>query len=144
MRCLHWILPLVSILYFINRRTDSEKLRKLEKRMREPEPELLRTLMSRVTTDVQQIEILTNYLEDKLVKKRNASIKRTKFTTLSSEKVPVREKFCGTNSSSVIENINKNHNQPEQDIKLQLELLRTLMPSGDCGCPANLHNHELF
>lgn len=68
--------------------------------------------MSRVTTDVQQIEILTNYLEDKLVKKRNASI----------EKVPVREKFCGTNSSSVIENINKNHNQPEQDIKLQLEL----------------------
>lgn len=79
MRCLHWILPLVSILYFINRRTDSEKLRKLEKRMREPEPEqdfkpqleLLRTLMSRVTTDVQQIEILTNYLEDKLVKKRN-------------------------------------------------------------------------
>lgn len=152
MRCLHWILPLVSILYFINRRTDSEKLRKLEKRMREPEPEqdfkpqleLLRTLMSRVTTDVQQIEILTNYLEDKLVKKRNASIKRTKFTTLSSEKVPVREKFCGTNSSSVIENINKNHNQPEQDIKLQLEHLRTLMPSGDCGCPANLHNHELF
>lgn len=152
MRCLHWILPLVSILYFINRRTDSEKLRKLEKRMREPEPEqdfkpqleLLRTLMSRVTTDVQQIEILTNYLEDKLVKKRNASIKRTKFTTLSSEKVPVRETFCGTNSSSVIENINKNHNQPEQDIKLQLELLRTLMPSGDCGCPANLHNHELF
>lgn len=70
-----------------------------------------------------------------MVKKRNASIKRTKFTTLSSEKVPVREKFCGTNSSSVIENINKNHNQPEQD---------TLMPSGDCGCPANLHNHELF
>lgn len=75
MRCLHWILPLVSILYFINRRTDSEKLRKLEKRMREPEPEqdfkpqleLLRTLMSRVTTDVQQIEILrtiwrTNWL----------------------------------------------------------------------------------
>lgn len=83
MHCLHWILPLVSILYFINRRTDSEKLRKLEKRMREPEPEqdikpqieLLRSLMSRVTTDVQQIEILTNYLEDKLVKKRNASIR---------------------------------------------------------------------
>lgn len=44
----------------------------------------------------------------------------------------------------MIENINKNHNQPEQDIKLQLEILRTLMPSGDCGCPANLHNHELF
>lgn len=45
----------------------------------------------------------------------------------------------------MIENINKNHNQPEQDIKPQLELLRTLMPRGDCGCPAaHLHNHELF
>lgn len=58
--------------------------------MREPKPEqdfkpqleLLRTLMSRVAEDVQQIDIITNYLEDKLVKKRNASIKRVRFTTL--------------------------------------------------------------
>lgn len=58
--------------------------------MREPKPEqdfkphleLLRTLMSRVAEDVQQIDIITNYLKDKLVKKRNASIKRVRFTTL--------------------------------------------------------------
>lgn len=58
--------------------------------------------------------------------------------------MPVRVKFAEQNSSFVIENINKINNQPEQDIKPQLELLRTLMPRGDCGCPANLHNHELF
>lgn len=51
-----------------------------------------------------------NYLEDKLVKKRNVSIKRMKFIILLLEKVLVWEKFCGINSSLVIENINKNYN----------------------------------
>lgn len=75
--------------------------------MREPKPEqdlkrqleLLRALMSRVTEDVQQIDILTNYLEDKLEKKKNANMKKERFSTLKQhglEKVPVRVKFCGT------------------------------------------------
>lgn len=55
--------------------------------MREPEQdlksqfELLRTLTSRATADIEHIRIITNYLEDKLVKKRD-SIKKVRFTTL--------------------------------------------------------------
>lgn len=85
-----------------------------------------------------------NYLEDKLVKKRNVSIKRMRFIILLLEKVLVCVKFCGMKSSLVIENINKNYNQLEQDIKFQLEFLRILMFSGDCGCLVNLYNYELF
>lgn len=42
-----------------------------------PQSELLRTLTSRVTAD----DIITNYLEDKLVKEEG-SIERVRFTTL--------------------------------------------------------------
>ena len=46
-----------------------------------PHFELLRTLTSRVTADVKQIDIITNYLEDKLVKEEG-NIERVRFTTL--------------------------------------------------------------
>lgn len=33
--------------------------------------------------------------------------------------------------------------EPEQDFKPQLELMRT-DAQGDCGCPTDWDNHELF
>ena len=46
-----------------------------------PQFELLRTLTSRMTADVKLIDIITNYLEDKLVKEEGI-IERVRFTTL--------------------------------------------------------------
>ena len=46
-----------------------------------PQFELLRTLTSRVTADVKLIDIITNYLEDKLVREEG-SIKRVRYTIL--------------------------------------------------------------
>nr|XP_034316333.1 uncharacterized protein LOC117685868 [Crassostrea gigas] len=67
------------------RRTNPGKIRKLEKRMREPEfkPQfdLLRTLLTRVMSDCEQIQIIFNFVEDKLNKVDNHT-KRVKFTTL--------------------------------------------------------------
>jgi hypothetical protein len=46
-----------------------------------PQLELLRTLMPRLTADVQQIDIITNYLVDKLVKERDTYQKSEVLTT---------------------------------------------------------------
>lgn len=77
------------ILYFINRRTNPDKVRRLEKKMRQPcKPELfkehfdvLKTLLVRVANDCEQIRIILNYVEDKLVKE-DKCVKRVQFTTL--------------------------------------------------------------
>lgn len=69
--------------------------------MREPKQEqdfkrqleLLRTLMSRVTEDVQQIDIITNYLEDKLEKKRNANMKKREIFNFKTTRI---RKSAGT------------------------------------------------
>lgn len=76
------------ILYFINRRTNPEIVKRLEKRMREREEDLktqfdlLKTLMPRVKADLEQMTIVLNFVEDKISKKVDNPTKRVKFTTL--------------------------------------------------------------
>ncbi|XP_052712130.1 uncharacterized protein LOC128186368 [Crassostrea angulata] len=73
------------------RRTNQDKIQKLEKRMKEKTQEdvlleqvnVLKTLLARVTVDVDQMKIIINFLEDKLSKGDNrTSAKRVAFTTL--------------------------------------------------------------
>nr|XP_034318548.1 uncharacterized protein LOC117686840 [Crassostrea gigas] len=71
------------------RRTHPDKVRRLEKKMRQPcKPELfkehfdvLKTLLVRVANDCEQIRIILNYVEDKLVEE-DKCVKRVQFTTL--------------------------------------------------------------
>jgi hypothetical protein len=42
--------------------------------------EVLQTLLVRVTKDIEQIRIIVNYMEDKLIK--NKCVKRVQFATL--------------------------------------------------------------
>lgn len=84
-----WVTLSKVDLYFINRRTNPDKVRRLEKKMRQPcKPELfkehfdvLKTLLVRVANDCEQIRIILNYVEDKLVKE-DKCVKRVQFTTL--------------------------------------------------------------
>ncbi|XP_061170582.1 uncharacterized protein LOC133179921 [Saccostrea echinata] len=72
------------------RRTNPNKMCKLEKRMKEQskqdvleQVEVLKTVLARVTLDCEQIKIILNFIEDKLSKVDSCtSAKRVKFTTL--------------------------------------------------------------
>lgn len=63
---------------------------KLEKRMKKQgrqevleQVEVIKTLLARVTLDVEQIRIILNFVEDKLSKDDNCTTaKRVKFSTL--------------------------------------------------------------